>query len=201
MEKLDKAYEGFAMLKNIGLPISEEQISGIYTLESDYLQQEVIPQIKSALEPLVERLMNDFKMEINISKQDGIDIELLKPKKEEDSNINKNSVVSRKRQKKYIVRVIYPDGHAICSKMVWETLYDVVKYAGVQRVRKLGLWIRGANIISDQVEEDDRYRNSQKEVEPGVYLQTCSTTEVKYEQIKEINKQLSLGLKIEKVLI
>ena len=54
---------------------------------------------------------------------------------------------------------------------------------------------------ADQVEEDDRYRNSQKEVEPGVYFQTCSTTEVKYEQIKEINKQLSLGLKIEKVLI
>lgn len=200
MEKLDKAYEGFAMLKNIGLPISDEQISGIHSLESEYLQQEVIPQIKSALEPLVERLMNDFKMEINISKQDGIGIELIKPENN-DSTSNKNNAASRKRQKKFIVRVIYPDGHAICSKMVWETLYDVVKYAGVQRVRKLGLWIRGANIISDQVEEDDRYRNSQKEVEPGIYLQTCSTTEVKYEQIKEINKQLSLGLKIEKVLI
>lgn len=200
MEKLDKAYEGFAMLKNIGLPISDEQISGIHSLESEYLQQEVIPQIKSALEPLVERLMNDFKMEINISKQDGIGIELIKPENN-DSTSNKNNAASRKRQKKFIVRVIYPDGHAICSKMVWETLYDVVKYAGVQRVRKLGLWIRGANIISDQVEEDDRYRNSQKEVEPGIYLQTCSTTDVKYEQIKEINKQLSLGLKIEKVLI
>ena len=200
MEKLDKAYEGFAMLKNIGLPISDEQISGIHSLESEYLQQEVIPQIKSALEPLVERLMNDFKMEINISKQDGIGIELIKPENN-DSTSNKNNAASRKRQKKFIVRVIYPDGHAICSKMVWETLYDVVKYAGVQRVRKLGLWIRGANIISDQVEEDDRYRNSQKEVEPGIYLQTCSTTDVKYEQIKEINKQLSLGMKIEKVLI
>ena len=200
MEKLDKAYEGFAMLKNIGLPISDEQISGIHSLESEYLQQEVIPQIKSALEPLVERLMNDFKMERNISKQEGIGIELIKPENN-DSTSKKNNAASRKRQKKFIVRVIYPDGHAICSKMVWETLYDVVKYAGVQRVRKLGLWIRGANIISDQVEEDDRYRNSQKEVEPGIYLQTCSTTEVKYEQIKEINKQLSLGLKIEKVLI
>ena len=200
MEKLDKAYEGFAMLKKIGLPISDEQISGIHSLESEYLQQEVIPQIKSALEPLVERLMNDFKMEINISKQDGIGIELIKPENN-DSTSNQNNAASRKRQKKFIVRVIYPDGHAICSKMVWETLYDVVKYAGVQRVRKLGLWIRGANIISDQVEEDDRYRNSQKEVEPGIYLQTCSTTDVKYEQIKEINKQLSLGLKIEKVLI
>ena len=49
MEKLDKAYEGFAMLKNIGFPISDEQISGIHSLESEYLQQEVIPQIKSAL--------------------------------------------------------------------------------------------------------------------------------------------------------
>ena len=90
MEKLDKAYEGFAMLKNIGLPISDEQISGIHSLESEYLQQEVIPQIKSALEPLVERLMNDFKMEINISKQDGIGIELIKPENN-DSTSNKNN--------------------------------------------------------------------------------------------------------------
>ncbi|MGM9698131.1 MAG: hypothetical protein ACI3Y0_05765 [Prevotella sp.] len=199
MEKLDKAYEGMEMLRNIGLPISKDQIKGIYDLEAQYLTEEVIPQIKEVIGPLVNKVMNGFKMEVTIGEQEEVNIELLPP--ETENTINQRDANSKKRQKKYIIKVIFPDGHAVCSRMVWETLYEVVKYAGVQRVRKLGLWLRGTNIISDQVEEDDRYRNSQKEVEPGVYLQTCSTTEVKYEQIKEINKQLSLGLKIEKVLI
>lgn len=199
MEKLDKAYEGMEMLRNIGLPISKDQIKGIYDLEAQYLTEEVIPQIKEVMEPLANKVMNGFKMVVTVGEQEEVNIELLPP--ETENTVNQRETNSKKRQKKFVIKVIYPDGHAVCSRMVWETLYDVVKYAGVQRVRKLGLWLRGTNIISDQVEEDDRYRNSQKEVEPGVYLQTCSTTEVKYEQIKEINKQLSLGLKIEKVLI
>lgn len=199
MEKLDKAYEGMEMLRNIGLPISKDQIKGIYDLEAQYLTEEVIPQIKEVMEPLVHKVMNGFKMVVTVGEQEEVNVELLPP--ETENTVNQRETNSKKRQKKFIIKVIYPDGHAVCSRMVWETLYDVVKYAGVQRVRKLGLWLRGTNIISDQVEEDDRYRNSQKEVEPGVYLQTCSTTEVKYELIKEINKQLSLGLKIEKVLI
>ena len=199
MEKLDKAYEGMEMLRNIGLPISKDQIKGIYDLEAQYLTEEVIPQIKEVMEPLANKVMNGFKMVVTVGEQEEVNIELLPP--ETENTVNQWETNSKKRQKKFVIKVIYPDGHAVCSRMVWETLYDVVKYAGVQRVRKLGLWLRGTNIISDQVEEDDRYRNSQKEVEPGVYLQTCSTTEVKYEQIKEINKQLSLGLKIEKVLI
>ena len=199
MEKLDKAYEGMEMLRNIGLPISKDQIKGIYDLEAQYLTEEVIPQIKEVMEPLANKVMNGFKMVVSVGEQEEVNIELLPP--ETENTVNQRETNSKKRQKKFVIKVIYPDGHAVCSRMVWETLYDVVKYAGVQRVRKLGLWLRGTNIISDQVEEDDRYRNSQKEVEPGVYLQTCSTTEVKYEQIKEINKQLSLGLKIEKVLI
>lgn len=199
MEKLDKAYEGMEMLRNIGLPISKDQIKGIYDLEAQYLTEEVIPQLKEVMEPLVHKVMNGFKMVVTVGEQEEVNIELLPP--ETENTVNQRETNSKKRQKKFVIKVIYPDGHAVCSRMVWETLYDVVKYAGVQRVRKLGLWLRGTNIISDQVEEDDRYRNSQKEVEPGVYLQTCSTTEVKYELIKEINKQLSLGLKIEKVLI
>ena len=199
MEKLDKAYEGMEMLRNIGLPISKDQIKGIYDLEAQYLTEEVIPQIKEVMEPLVHKVMNGFKMVVTVGEQEEVNVELLPP--ETENTVNQRETNSKKRQKKFVIKVIYPDGHAVCSRMVWETLYDVVKYAGVQRVRKLGLWLRGTNIISDQVEEDDRYRNSQKEVEPGVYLQTCSTTEVKYELIKEINKQLSLGLKIEKVLI
>ena len=199
MEKLDKAYEGMEMLRNIGLPISKDQIKGIYDLEAQYLTEEVIPKLKEVMDPLVHKVMNGFKMVVTVGEQEEVNVELLPP--ETENTVNQRETNSKKRQKKFIIKVIYPDGHAVCSRMVWETLYDVVKYAGVQRVRKLGLWLRGANIISDQVDEDDRYRNSQKEVEPGVYLQTCSTTEVKYEQIKEINKQLSLGLKIEKVLI
>ena len=55
MEKLDKAYEGMEMLRNIGLPISKDQIKGIYDLEAQYLTEEVIPQIKEVMEPLANK--------------------------------------------------------------------------------------------------------------------------------------------------
>lgn len=69
MEKLDKAYEGMEMLRNIGLPISKDQIKGIYDLEAQYLTEEVIPQIKEVMEPLANKVMNGFKMVVTVGEQ------------------------------------------------------------------------------------------------------------------------------------
>ena len=53
MDKLDKAYEGLEMLKEIGMPISKEQLNHIMEMEKEYLESEVIPLIKSELQPMV----------------------------------------------------------------------------------------------------------------------------------------------------
>ena len=200
MENLDKAYKAIAMLKELGLPVSTEQIIAISMMESQYLRDEVIPQVTKEMEPLVEQLQNKFKLELTYSQEDGLDIKVVDKKPVQESLFN-TTTNSPKRQRKYIIRVVFPDNRVSCSKMVWETLVEVVRYAGAENVMKLNIIIMGDNLVSTELNPNERYRVGQKEVEPGLYVCTYSSTDTKYEQIKKINRYLGLGLKIEKVML
>ena len=101
---------------------------------------------------------------------------------------------------KYKIRVTFPDNTVSCKVPVLETLLDVVKYAVPERVQALNMMIMGDNLVSSILNTDERYRAAQKEVKPGLYVCTYSSTDTKYDQIRHINKALSLGLKIEKIL-
>ena len=200
MDKINKANEAIEMLRTLGLPVSNEQLKALQDLEKEYLRTEVIPLIQGEMEPLVAELNNSFRIEITYSKEDGLNMNLVDRLSVRD---NGEMLVDQhnRRQKKYIIRVLFPDNHASCNKMVWETLVDVVKYAGAERVRQLGIMIMGDNLISSKLNENERYRIGQKEVERGLYVCTYSSTDTKYEQIRKINRDLGLGLKIEKVLL
>lgn len=200
MENLDKAYKAMAMLKELGLPVSAEQVKAIAVMESQYLRDEVIPQVTKEMEPLVEQLQNKFKLELTYSQEDGLDIQVVEKKPVQESLFNATTN-SSKRQRKYIIRVVFPDNRVSCSKMVWETLVEVVRYAGAENVMKLNIIIMGDNLVSTELNPNERYRVGQKEVEPGLYVCTYSSTDTKYEQIKKINRYLGLGLKIEKVML
>lgn len=77
MEQLKKAYEAIEMLKALNLPVSDEQLRGVSRLEKEYLQEEIIPLLKQELEPLVENLKGKFLMEINFSKETGLEMILV----------------------------------------------------------------------------------------------------------------------------
>lgn len=198
--KLEKAYEVVAMLKELGLPISTEQVKAIAIMERKYLREEVIPQVTKEMEPLVEQMHNKFRLEVTYSQEKGLDIQVVENKTVQESLFHSSSEPA-KRQKKYIIRVVYPDGRAFCSKMVWETLVDVVKYAGAERVRALEIYLMGDNLVSPDLNPNERYRVGQKEVGNGLYVCTYSSTDTKYEEIRRINKELDLGLRIEKVML
>ena len=200
MEKLDKAYKAIAVLKELGLPVSSEQLKAIAMMESQYLRDEVIPQVTKEMEPLVEQLQNKFKLELTYSQEDGLDIQVVDKKPVQESLFN-TTTNSPKRQRKYIIRVVFPDNRVSCSKMVWETLVEVVRYAGAQNVMKLNIIIMGDNLVSTELNPNERYRVGQKEVEPGLYVCTYSSTDTKYDQIRKINRDLRLGLIIEKVML
>lgn len=200
MDKLQKAYEAVEMLRELGLPISSDQTIAIAQMEKQYLREEVIPLITQEMEPLVEKMRNKFSMEVTYTKENGLDIQLVEKKPVQETFFPSNTK-SPTRQKKYIIKVIFPDNHMSCSKMVWETLVDVVRYAGAQKVRDLGIYIMGDNLVSSVLNSNERYRVGQKEVEPGLYVCTYSSTDVKFEQIRKINRELGLGLKLEKVIL
>ena len=76
MDKLDKAYEAVDLLETLGLPVSNEQSNAIAQMEKDYLRDEIIPLIKQELEPMVQKMRNQFNMKVVYSKETGLDIHL-----------------------------------------------------------------------------------------------------------------------------
>ena len=93
------------------------------------------------------------------------------------------------------IKVIFPDGRTIQPNKVLEALVEVVKYAGPERVRDLGIIVCADNLVLKNPKP--RYEKPCKPVGNGWLVNTCSDTPTKYEQIKQISKALNLDLGIE----
>lgn len=200
MDKLNKLYEAVDILNSLEIPVSIEQTKTINMMERQYLKEEVIPRLTKEIGPIVDEMHNKFRLSVSYSHAAGLDIRVVENKPIQES-VFTTTDNQPKRQRKYILRVIFPDNHVSCSKMVWETLVDVVRYAGAKRVQALNIYIMGDNLVSSELNANERYRVGQKEVEPGLYVCTYSSTDTKYEQIRKINRDLDLGIKIEKVML
>lgn len=195
---LSKAYQAMALLQEIGMDLSNEQKRSIAKMEQAYLEKVVIPSVLEETESLVAEMLNKFQLEVSYKRGTGLSIELAERKYVEQKLFQMEDTKER-RKRKYILKVTFPDGQVSCHRQVWETLMDVVRYAGKDKVRALGFTMFGKNMISKQRYEDERYQAGQKEIEQGWYLCTVSSTDKKYEQILTINRSLQLGLNVEKV--
>ena len=199
MDKLDKAYEAVDLLENLGLPVSNEQLNAIAQMERDCLRDEIITLIKQELEPMVQKMRNQFNMKVVYTKENGLDILLSEPNVQ--STIQTSGTDDRNyRKKKFIIRVVFPNNRVSCQKIVANTFFDVIKYAGAKNVERLGIMALGQNIITNELHEKEQYRPYQREIEPGLYVNTFLDTDKKYEVLKMINRELNLNLTIEKVL-
>jgi len=93
------------------------------------------------------------------------------------------------------IKVIFPDGKTIQPNKVLEVLVEVVKYAGPERVRDLGIIVCADNLVLKNPKP--RYEKPCKPVGNGWLVNTCSDTPTKYEQIKQISDELGLNLQVE----
>ena len=200
MDKLDKAYEAVDLLETLGLPVSNEQSNAVAQMEKDYIRDEIIPLIKQELEPMVQKMRNQFNMKVVYTKENGLDIQLSEANMKSE-NLFPGTDERNYRKKKYIIRVKFPDNRVSCQKIVSNTFADAIKYAGAKNVQRLGIMILGENIISPSLMENERYAAAQQEIEPGLYLCTFCDTDKKLEILKMINRELNLNLSIEKVLL
>lgn len=72
VEKLKKAYDAVEMLKALNLPVSEEQMKGIVVLEKQYMEENVIPALKTEMTPFVSSLRSSFNVVIDYTPKEGI---------------------------------------------------------------------------------------------------------------------------------
>lgn len=93
------------------------------------------------------------------------------------------------------IKVTFPNGRTIQPNRVLEALIEVVKYAGPERVRDLGITVCTDNLVLKKPKP--RYVKPCKPVGNGWLVNTCSDTKTKYEQIKYISDKLSLNLSVE----
>lgn len=93
------------------------------------------------------------------------------------------------------IKVTFPDGRTIQPNKVLETLVEVVKYAGPEQVRDLGIIVCADNLVLKNPKP--RYEKPCKPVGNGWLVNTCSDTPTKYEQIKQISNELGLNLQVE----
>lgn len=127
----------------------------------------------------------------NITKLSGTSI-ITKPKKPFTTAFAK-SKRSTSRDK---IKVKFPDGIEICKSKVGDTMVEVIKKIGFDKVKSLNIEMYGHPIVSDTKYRQDKYKWA--DAGRGVYIFTHSNTDKKFSQLNEINEALSLGLLIEK---
>ena len=95
------------------------------------------------------------------------------------------------------IKVTFPDGTSICLNKVADTMVEVIKKIGVEKVKSLNMQMYGYSLISDRKYGQEKYNWS--EINSNCYVLTHSNTDKKISQLNEMNESLKMGLRIEKV--
>ena len=101
----------------------------------------------------------------------------------------------RGRAKKKYLRVTFPNGEEICYKNATSTMIAVLKKIGEDKFPMIKLELRHLPLLSREIYP--KYKDYMKAICDGWYLNAQSNSDGKYLQLKAIDNQLDLGLKIE----
>ena len=131
------------------------------------------PQKMADLKTIAEQLEEDIKIEL-------VPIEKVPHR-------SKNS--SKGRQK---IRLVFPDGRTIQPNKVADAIFEVVKFAGMERVFDLNIDVGGMNMILP--EPHPKYPADCHPLGDGWYVNTGGDTVRRYQIIKQISDSLQLGI-------
>lgn len=96
---------------------------------------------------------------------------------------------------KKVLRVTFPDGKVLCYKSITLTFVETLRNIGVERLQEINLELCHLPLIAKEIYP--KYKQWMKPLDDGWYVNTQSTSEQKYLQLKSITKQLDLDIKIE----
>ena len=111
-----------------------------------------------------------------------------------------SSVPSEVTRDKVKLKVTFPDGVEINHRAATQTMVEVIKKIGCEKVKKLGIMVtRHKSLIIMSDNPLAAKKKNWTDMGSGYSIFTNSNTEDKFKQLNEINKRLALRLKIEKV--
>lgn len=103
--------------------------------------------------------------------------------------------IKRPKAKKKLLRVTFPNGKVICYKNATSTMIAVLNEIGEEKFPSIKLELCHLPLLSKEIYP--RYKKDMKPICDGWYLNAQTNSDGKFLQLKAINDQLDLGLKIE----
>lgn len=103
--------------------------------------------------------------------------------------------IRRTRAKKKYLRVTFPNGEEICYKNATSTMIATLNKIGEDKFPLIKLDLCHLPLLSREIYP--KYKKDMKPICDGWYLNAQSNSDSKFLQLKAINDQLGLGLKIE----
>ena len=97
-EEIKKAHEAIEMLRQLNLPVGEQQLEALAAMEKEYLEKEVLPTVIDGMRPMVDGLKTSFHVSIKYSGEGGLRLETVEMKKEagkDDGSVSKHSEEGR----------------------------------------------------------------------------------------------------------
>lgn len=207
MTKLEKLYSTIQNLKELGLELGDDLLKQTNELEQEIIKKEILPVISEKIEPIIGQIQRELVLVVDYVPNEPLSVRLSRkrnfsaemetieivPDPQVEHNIGTIKRNATRKSSKTNLRVTFPDGKVIENRFAYETLYEVVKLAGTEKVRALGIVQCGVPLVSNTL---DNFYN-QKEIGKGLYLITHSSTVQKRQQIERISEALKLGLKVE----
>ena len=105
IKELDEVNEALEMFKELGLPIGIEQLGKRKMLETEYLKENVIPQVQAYIQSLVEHLHKSFCLVVDYERGEPVQVRLAEQTKLQGDTIQRllknDTPIKRVVSKKY----------------------------------------------------------------------------------------------------
>ena len=110
------------------------------------------------------------------------------------SQNTQNKLSSAKR-----IKITMPDGSVINNKYAYQTMAELFRRVGLEKIEKMGLMTVGQPLISKSKHPKAQYAASQREIGDGYLLTTYNSTSAKLRWILMVNERFNLCILAEAV--
>ena len=211
MSRLKDLYKAMETFEREGLPVNEELKNKANELEEELIKNEILPIITDNIRPALEEVQRELVLVVDYIPGKPISVHLSRKRKLADiitdakeitadpivehTSYGKYKIVTTKKSAAKKIKITFANGKVIKEHFVADTLFEFVKYVGIERVRNLNIIVSRIPLISSTL--DEKYASQQKPFGNGYYLMTNTSTLTKIKEINYIANKLGIELIVE----
>ncbi len=210
MSRLSDLYKAMETLRKEGLSLNEDLEKQVSELEENIIKKEILPIVTETIAPALKQVQRELVLvvdympgsaiSVHLSRKRNFTAEIADAKEILPDPQVEHKEIGKARPKGKIapatrLKITFADGRVIQERQAAETFRRFAMEVGADRIRSLGIKQNKVPLISNTI--DKKYKSSQKMLENGWYLMTCSNTLTKKRNIERIAKAFGVKVTVE----